>query len=204
MGSMGVYLDDCVSGTEIYGNIFYKVQRAAFLGGGRDHWVLNNIFVECNPAVELDGRGLNPAPVWRERVNETMRERLRQVPQDLYRERYPALKALDAYYGPPNGPALIGQAFKGVPPEGNEVAENVCVGKWLNVSRHAQVDMVQLSDNLTDADPRFVRAPSDRSRAVDFALQPDSPAFKKGFVEIPVDKIGLQKDEHRKNLKRLD
>ena len=36
MGSMGVYMDDCVSGTEIYGNIFFKVQRAAFLGGGRD------------------------------------------------------------------------------------------------------------------------------------------------------------------------
>ena len=31
MGSMGVYMDDCVSGTLIYGNIFSKVQRAAFL-----------------------------------------------------------------------------------------------------------------------------------------------------------------------------
>ena len=59
MGSMGVYMDDCVSGTEIYGNIFYKVHRAAFLGGGRDHQVINNIFVECDPAVELDGRGLD-------------------------------------------------------------------------------------------------------------------------------------------------
>ena len=59
MGSMGVYMDDCVSGTEIFGNVFYKVQRAAFLGGGCDHQVINNVFVDCNHAVELDGRGLD-------------------------------------------------------------------------------------------------------------------------------------------------
>jgi hypothetical protein len=39
MGSMGVYMDDCVSGTEIFGNVFYKVHWAMFIGGGRDHRV---------------------------------------------------------------------------------------------------------------------------------------------------------------------
>ena len=116
MGSMGMYMDDCVSGTEIFGNVFYKVQRAAFLGGGRDHQVLNNIFVDCNYAVELDGRGLDPSPVWRGMVDKTMRQRLAEVPLALYRERYPALKTLDQYYGPPGGPAIEGAAFKGVPP----------------------------------------------------------------------------------------
>ncbi|MCX6923890.1 MAG: right-handed parallel beta-helix repeat-containing protein, partial [Verrucomicrobia bacterium] len=48
MGLMGIYMDDCVSGTAIFGNLFYRVQRAAFLGGGRDHQVRNNIFVDCN------------------------------------------------------------------------------------------------------------------------------------------------------------
>jgi hypothetical protein len=36
MGSMGVYMDDCVSGTEVYGNVFYKVHWAMFIGGGCD------------------------------------------------------------------------------------------------------------------------------------------------------------------------
>ncbi len=67
-------MDDCVSGTEISGNVFYKVQRAAFLGGGRDHQVRNNIFVDCNYAVELEGRGLDPSPVWHGMVDQTMRE----------------------------------------------------------------------------------------------------------------------------------
>lgn len=43
-GTMGVYLDDCVSGEIIYGNLFVRVQRAVFIGGGRDNVVENNVF----------------------------------------------------------------------------------------------------------------------------------------------------------------
>lgn len=111
MGSMGAYMDDCVSGTEIFGNIFYKVQRAAFLGGGRDHRVENNVFVDCNHAVELDGRGLDRSPVWRSMVEKTMRDRLGDVPSALFRERYPDMKGLDAHYGPPGGPAKVAIHF---------------------------------------------------------------------------------------------
>ena len=63
MGSMGVYMDDCVSGTEIFGNVFYKAHWAMFIGGGRDHRVENNLFVDCDPAIRADGRGLDPSPV---------------------------------------------------------------------------------------------------------------------------------------------
>jgi hypothetical protein len=190
MGSMGVYMDDCVSGTEIFGNIFYKVQRAAFLGGGRDHQVLNNIFVDCNSAVELDGRGLDSSPTWREMVDQTMRQSLTTVPQPLYRSRYPALKTLDAYYGPPGGPPTEGSSFKGIPAENNVVATNICVGKWLNLYWHATPQMLRLENNLTNADPGFVEAPSDNATATSFALKQDSPAWKLGFEKIPVDQIG--------------
>ena len=200
MGSMGVYMDDCVSGTEIFGNVFYKVQRAAFLGGGRDHQVINNIFVDCNYAVELDGRGLDPSPVWHSMVDQTMRQRLTEVPLALYRERYPALKTLDQYYGPPGGPAIDGAAFKGVPPENNVVARNVCVGKWLNVYWHATPEMLRLENNLTNAASSFVRPPGDPPRARDFALRRDSPAWKLGFQPIPFDKIGLYRDKLRASL----
>jgi len=192
MGSMGVYMDDCVSGTEISGNVFYKVQRAAFLGGGRDHQVLNNIFVDCNYAVELDGRGLDPSPVWHEMVDKTMRHGLAEVPLALYRERYPAMKSLDAYYGAPGGQAIEGEAFKGVPPEGNVIARNICVGKWLNVYWHATLPMLRLENNLTNAASSFVAMPTDSSRATDFALKKDSPAWKLGLEEIPLAEMGLR------------
>src|SRR5437762_4546580 len=124
MGSMGVYMDDCVSGTEIFGNIFYKVHWAMFIGGGRDHRVENNIFVDCDPAVQLDGRGLDRSPVWHDMVYDFMRKQLAAVPPALYRARYPEMTALDPYY----------ETDRGVPPEGNVVAHNLCAnGKWLSV-----------------------------------------------------------------------
>jgi hypothetical protein len=89
MGSMGVYMDDCVSGTQVFGNVFYKVHWAMFIGGGRDHVVENNLFVECDPAVRADGRGLDKSPVWRQMVDDTMRHGLAAVPSALYRQRYP-------------------------------------------------------------------------------------------------------------------
>ena len=49
-GCVGVYLDDMYCGTKIYGNLFYRVTRAAFIGGGRDNIVENNLFVECTPS----------------------------------------------------------------------------------------------------------------------------------------------------------
>lgn len=193
MGSMGVYMDDCVSGAEIYGNVFYQVQRAAFLGGGRDHRVVNNIFVDCNHAVELDGRGLDKSPVWHDMVDKFMRDRLNDVPLSVYRQCYPELKSLDSYYGPPGGQAITGDAFHGVPPDGNIVARNVCVGKWLNVYWHADKSMLRLENNLTNALSSFGKPPTDTARATDFALNPDSPAWKLGFERIPLEEIGLQR-----------
>ncbi len=195
MGSMAVYMDDCVSGTEVFGNVFYQCHWAMFIGGGRDHRVENNIFVDCDPAVRMDGRGLDKSPVWRNMVDDTMRQRLAAVPLALYRERYPELKSLDQYYGPPGGPAITGDAFKGVPPEGNVVRRNIAVGKWLQTGWHAKLEFVEAHDNLVDADPEFVAADKQ-----DFRLRRDSPAFKLGFQSIPFEKIGLRKDTDRKRL----
>ena len=200
MGSMGVYMDDCVSGTEILGNIFCKVQRAAFLGGGRDHQVLNNIFVDCNPAVELDARGIDTRPVWHWMVDVAMRESLAGVPLALYRERYPALKTLDPYYGPPGGPAITGDAFKGVPPEHDVVERNICVGKWLKEYWHATPGMLLLTNNLTNAASSFAHPPGNPAQAQDFALKADSPAWKLGFLPLPLSQIGLYRDDLRSAL----
>jgi hypothetical protein len=197
MGSMGVYMDDCISGTEIVGNTFRKVQRAAFLGGGRDHQVINNIFVDCNHAVELDGRGLDKSPVWHDMVDKTMHRRLADVPPALYRDRYPAMRALNAYCGPPAGPAIESVSFNRVPPEGNVAARNVCFGKWLKVYWYAKTEILRLENNPTNPEPGFVRKLADRARATDFALKPDSPAWRLGIQAIPLDRIGPSRDDLR-------
>jgi hypothetical protein len=203
MGSMGVYMDDCVSGTEVFGNVFFKVHWAMFIGGGRDHRVENNIFAACDPAVRADGRGLDTSPVWHSMVDDYMRGKLAEVPRRLYREHYPEMKSLDRYYGPPEGPALTGAAFKGVPPEGNVLARNVCAGKWLEAGWHAKPETLQMENNLTNAASSFVSSQADQSRAVDFQLKKDSPAWALGFHRLPLDEIGLREDELRHGLKAL-
>lgn len=198
MGSMGVYMDDCVSGTEVTGNIFYRAHWAMFIGGGRDHVVENNLFVECDPAVRADARGLDRAPVWRSMVENYMRQQLAAVPAALYRERYPEIRALDAFYGPPGGPALTGTAFTGIPAENNRIARNVCVGKWLELGWHASAAGFTVTNNYVTTNRLAVG-----SAAEGFPLPRQSPAWKLGFKPIPFDQIGPRRDADRRHLEGL-
>ncbi|MEW6754456.1 MAG: right-handed parallel beta-helix repeat-containing protein, partial [Candidatus Latescibacterota bacterium] len=188
MGSMAVYLDDCASGTVVYGNVFVGCTRAAFVGGGRNIRIENNVFVDCHPAVQVDGRGLDPRQVWRDMVQQTMRTRLEAMDPHAppYATRYPELGELDRYYA----------AGSGVPPEGNLVTRNVCwQGEWLQVHWHAQPHMVAVQHNLVGEDPHFVDP-----EGGDFRLREDSPAWELGFRPIPCERIGLYLDAHRKVL----
>lgn len=176
-GCMGVYLDDMLCGTEISGNIFRRVTRAAFIGGGRDNTIANNIFVDCKPAVHVDARAMNWASY---HVNTTMKEGLEAVPyqQAPWRDHYPNLpRILD------DEPAL---------PKGNVVARNICVGgEWEDIEDAAR-PLVKFEANLVGQDPRFMDAAH-----MDFRLRPDSPALKLGFQPIPAQEIGLYRDERR-------
>jgi hypothetical protein len=190
-GCVGVYLDDMFGGTEISGNLFYRVTRAAFIGGGRDCLVKNNLFVDCNPALHIDARALGWAHDHADRWIKEGREKgtlsgIRYL-ESPYRERYPDLVGiLD------DQPAA---------PKGNRVVSNVSFGgKWDGVHSNAR-QYQTIENNLVDVDPRF--ATPDRigegrqPRATDFALEPDSPAWAIGFEKLPLDRIGLYEHEHR-------
>ena len=79
MGTMGIYNDDGVSGTRMVGNRFLELTRAVMLGGGREHIVRDNVFVKCNPAINLDCREADPSPMWTRQCNETLRERFYHI-----------------------------------------------------------------------------------------------------------------------------
>lgn len=120
-GTMGIYNDDCVSGTIMNNNYFQELTRAVFMGGGRNFEVRNNVFVKCDPAVDFDCRGA----VWIKSTNTTMKERFYGVEHypygnsttpriraekekyidqkvsamdRIYMERYPELKEVDDFY----------------------------------------------------------------------------------------------------------
>lgn len=175
-GCNGVYLDDMFCSATIYGNVFQEVPRAAFIGGGHDNIVENNIFVDCKPAVHVDARMLG----WAAKSVDTMRKRLEAVPykQEPWRSRYPQLLTyLEGNYAEPRG---------------NVVSRNICWGGSWNGIRPKARPGVKLVDNLVGEDPKFVDAVNG-----DFRLQPDSPAFALGFKPIPFDRIGLYEDPLR-------
>jgi hypothetical protein len=175
-GCVGVYLDDQFGGTQITGNLFYKVTRAAMIGGGRNCTIENNIFIDCVPATHVDSRGLGWAAGGRGGLEEGLKSLPYQTPP--WSERYPYLvKLLEE---------------NPMAPVGNVIARNICVGgRWGDFDGQAK-PLVTFQDNLLDEDPRFVDA-----ERQDFALRPDSPAWKLGFKAIPLEKIGLYRDEAR-------
>lgn len=55
---MGIYMDDFLGGTTVYGNIFYKVQTGFFSNCGGDMNFTNNLFVEAEVAIRQVGLDL--------------------------------------------------------------------------------------------------------------------------------------------------
>jgi hypothetical protein len=154
-GCVGVYLDDMFSSARIYGNVFYQVPRAAFIGGGRDTTIENNIFVDCKPAIHVDARALG----WASGSYDTLVTRLKAVPYETepWRTRFPHLLTI-----------LDDEPMT---PKGNVVARNICVGgKWDEIEGKARPGTT-FTDNLLDQDPLFVDA-----EKLDFRLKPNSPA----------------------------
>ena len=181
-GCVGVYLDDMFCGTEISGNVFYRVTRAAFIGGGRDCTVRNNVFVDCDPALHVDARAMGWAGY---HVATTMTQRLKAIPYKTppWSTRYPRLVGILE-----DEPAV---------PKGNLIAGNVSTGgRWDGVQGNAR-PYVNFKDNLVGEDPRFVDAAK-----MNFQLKDDSPVYRKvpGFKRIPFDQIGLVRDQYRSSL----
>lgn len=51
------YLDDGDSGDTVEGNIVFKAQSGAFVGGGHDNVFRHNVFIACERAIHIDARG---------------------------------------------------------------------------------------------------------------------------------------------------
>ncbi len=180
---MAVYLDDCACGTTIFGNLFVRAGRAAMIGGGRDNTVENNIFVDCEPSVHVDARGMGWASFWFDGRDSTLMDRLKAVPYQKppWSERYPQLVNILN-----DDPAV---------PKGNKIVRNISVGgRWIDLYDNLTDKIVTIRDNITEGDAGVEVTPKG------VRLRKNSPAFKIGFQPIPVEKIGLYRDAYRRRL----
>ena len=188
IGSMGVYLDDCICGTEVFGNVIHKATYALHTGGGRDNVFRNNIVVESRHAVHIDARCVDPSlrenkPVYFERL-EAMPYR-----EPPWSDRYPELvNILDDDVGVPKR---------------NVVVHNVSVAcpEWLNKpDMEPYLALNRIEDNLdlaTYEEAGFVNA-----EQLNLQLRDDSRVYVdvSGFEKIPFEEIGLYADEFRKQV----
>ncbi len=208
MGTMGIYNDDCVSGTRMRGNVFHEVSRAIFLGGGRDFIVEDNVFVDCRPAVEMDGRGASVHPNWRKMVDGFMRERFYHVsgpdrPDEPGPERPDGSARPDGPSGPPaeasaaespyvdRWPELaeihrLYQANRPIPPSARFQGNVFCSDRKIEFTEDAEKGDIRLAHNChcgRDAflDPDFG----------DWTLRPDSLPASLGHVPADLSAMGL-------------
>ncbi|MEA3494644.1 MAG: right-handed parallel beta-helix repeat-containing protein [Bacteroidota bacterium] len=222
-GVRAVYLDDFTSGTTIFGNVFYKAGRATFIGGGRDNVIENNIFVECEPSVQVDARGLSWAKYFFDKSSKihvsTLFDGMDAVNycQPPYSEKYPELLTL---YD--DDPAV---------PKNNKVVRNVSFGgRFIDLYDGVNFEIVEVKDNLI-GDTIILRESEETDQSDNFQifkyghvgtmeimkgnkflkenpgfenitkekfqLNDNSPAYKLGFKKIPIEKIGLYNDEYR-------
>jgi len=177
-GQAGIRLDDAISGTLVYGNVFEHCSagRLGFGGvqihGGKDNVVDNNVFVDCMAAISFSPWG---DAHWRASVGKALDAP--EIDKSVYLARYPELARLSEDH------------------DVNTVTRSLVVrcGQFLR----RDSGRVRLAENLVTAeDPGFV----DAARG-DFRLKDGSPALERiGLRPIPFDEIGLYRDEFRKEL----
>ncbi|MBL8236567.1 MAG: right-handed parallel beta-helix repeat-containing protein [Bryobacterales bacterium] len=167
-GSMAVYLDDCSSGITVEGNIFHNLKYGAFVGGGRDNRIHNNVFVACHPAVRVDGRGIDPSKVWQNMVYNIMRPKVLAAPHFL--DKYPELRTVLPYFDKPGG----------VPPEGNSIRGNLIHGEGIVFRQGAQPFVKDIEGNVTMPDASFFNP----------ATGAYAPPAEGPHQRIPFEKIG--------------
>lgn len=183
---MGVYMDDFASGTTVRGNIFKNSGRSVMIGGGRDNFVENNVFIGGTPAIHVDARGRGWAKFMVDGENSILYGRLKAIQSvlPLYQKHYPQLSAITT-----DEPAL---------PKGNIIRNNISWGgKWRELLDGVDDSLVAFVNNTVDVDPGFVSPETG-----DYRLRGDAQVLGNGFKQIPTGRIGLYKDSYRSSITR--
>lgn len=175
-GQAGIRLDDMISGTLIYGNIFRRCAagRLGFGGvqihGGKENILDNNLFIECATAVSFSPWG---EPTWRERSKGA----LDGVDRARYLERYPDLARLDQDLNV------------------NHLWRNLAVncGEFLRRNRGGARLLGNGVVTNTTAFP-------DAARGVFSFQNADTLLAGAGFQSLPFEEIGLYRDAFRPKL----
>ncbi len=176
-GCNGVYLDDCFSSAEIFGNIFYKVATAIFIGGGRDNLLINNMFINCPRSFYIDARGLT----WAKHIGKFATKELEGL-------KYKFLPWSETY---PNLTKILND--NPLAPKGNIVSKNIRLRSGKGWIAPRATKYITVNENIVIKEHEDNLAFSSTIRQ----LSKHPLALSKGFKKIPFEKIGLYKGDER-------
>lgn len=128
-GRNGIRLDDAISGTLIFGNIFERCTAGGFgavqIHGGTANTIENNLFIDCAAAVSFDPW---ETQLWRDHVTDRLAGPKAVFAPDLYAQRYPQFTTLldrsNANRVRRNATLRCDQLLRNPPPP-TETADNV-------------------------------------------------------------------------------
>ncbi len=178
----GVYLDNCHSSVDIFGNIFENFNSpAVMINGGRNNNIRNNIFINCPKALWMTDAGIGIAAGEFATPESRFPKELSQphITSDVWMAKYPEVAEM------PYDEMTL--------PKYNVYANNVeaaCNGNTLDANA-ARLTTMKNNYVINDADPGFVNM-----KGGDYNLREDAAVFEKipGFVPIKFDSIGTYTD----------
>ena len=192
-GVHGIYLDDCLSGILVQGNVLYNITGHGILhGGGRDNIMVNNIIARSGEGIAADSRCVDwlpngmpnniPGDSW------NLIEKLVNVgyQQEPWLSKYPACAAI------PNDWTQVSAAGSHwLKPEGCVFERNVGAGNttFQSGATTTFAAYASIKDNLADTAVLFVDEASGN-----LAIRADSPAMAlPNFAAPPFATMGVGK-----------
>jgi hypothetical protein len=172
----GIRFDDAISGSLVYGNVFWHASSGAFGGvqihGGKDNVLDNNLFVDCESAISQSAWG---AARWKQFVTKALESP--EIDRDLFIKHYPGLATLTQQC------------------DRNTIARSVAYRCKTFIMREGGHNE-QFDNMQVQSDPGL----RDAAKG-DFGFTKASAAVRQiGFRPIPFEEIGLYVDAYRTSL----
>jgi hypothetical protein len=189
-GVHGIYLDDCLSGVDVTGNLLYGITGNAIQhGGGRDDHITGNLVARSGVGLATDARcatwANTPSTAAGSSWNLLEKLEAQGYQQEPWASRWPECAAIPDDYD-----VIFEAGTLWRYPEGTTFSSNVAweAETWIDDGDNATTYFADTSNNQTlDASPFVDEA------AGDLRLDPVGAAFSvPGFEDIPLDLIGVQ------------
>jgi hypothetical protein len=190
-GVHGIYLDDCLSGNLVQGNVLYKISGHGILhGGGRDNVMVNNVIARSGEGIAADSRCVDwlakgtpnniPGDSW------NLLEKLNNVgyQQEPWLSKYPACAAI-----PNDWTVVSASGSHWLKPEGCVFERNVGTGNatFQDGDATTYAAYTSITNNLADTSVLFVD-----EAGGNLAIRSDSPALSlPNFVAPPFADMGV-------------